>query len=120
MSLKKMLSNKSSGKALLAGRDVPVGTKKITITVSAIRESPASFSAPGIIDFKTPIYGKSAWAVNKTNMKSLIEQYGEDETELVGKKLQLEVVPRQNPQTGEEVRSLALVAKKKGKKRGRD
>ncbi len=40
MSLKKMLSKKSNGKALLAGRDMPVGTEKLTITVAVVQGIP--------------------------------------------------------------------------------
>ena len=69
MTLKQMLDKRSNGKAgsLLKGSDVPPGTKSITIGVAAIRESPEGFGAPAIIDLKTPVYGKSAWPVNKTN-----------------------------------------------------
>src|SRR6266851_703690 len=111
MSLKQMLANRKTGKSLLTGSDLPATTKSITITVAAIRESPAAFSAPAIIDLKSPICGKSAWGVNKTNMKTLIEHYGEDETKLVGKKIPLEVVSVENPKTKEMVRSLRVIAK---------
>lgn len=117
MSLKQILANRRTGKSLLTGSDVPATTKSITITVVAIRESPAAFSAPAIIDFKPPINGKSAWAVNKTNMKLLIESYGEDEADLVGRKIRLEVISVENPKTKELVRSLRVVAKNKGKKK---
>ena len=110
MSLKMMLNNRSTGQAgaLLSGSDVPDGTKTITIVVAGIRESPEGFSAPAIIDLKTPLYGKSAWAVNKTNMKMLIKLFGEDERKLVGKKIRLEVISVRNPQTGDIVPSLAV------------
>jgi hypothetical protein len=117
MSLKQILANRRTGKSLLTGSDIPATTKSITITVVAIRESPAAFSAPAIIDFKPPINGKSAWAVNKTNMKLLIESHGEDEADLVGRKIALEVISVENPKTKEMVRSLRVVAKKKGKKK---
>ena len=117
MSLKQMLANRKTGKPLLTGSDVPATTKSFTITAAAIRESPAPFSAPAIIDLKSPIYGKGAWAVNKVNMKTLIDDYGEDETALVGKKIKLEVVPVENPRTKEMVRGLRVVGKKKAKKK---
>jgi hypothetical protein len=110
MTLKQMLDNRSNGKAasLLHGSDVPVGTKSITIVVAGIRESPEGFGAPAIIDLKTPLYGKSAWGVNKTNLKALIKNFGEDEQKLVGKKVKLEVISVRNPQTGEIVPSLTI------------
>src|SRR5262249_21199419 len=110
MSLKQMLDKRSNGKAgsLLHGSDVPAGTKSITIVVAGIRESPEGFGAPVIIDFKTPVCGKSAWAANKTNLRALIKLFGEDEHTLVGKKVKLEVISVRNPQTGDIVPSLAV------------
>lgn len=110
MTLKQMLDKRSNGKAgsLLNGSDVPPGTKTITIVVAEIRESPEGFGAPAIIDFKAPIFGKSAWAVNKTNLRALIKLVGEDEQKLIGKKIKLEIISVRNPQTGEIVPSLAV------------
>lgn len=110
MTLKQMLDKRSNGRAgsLLNGSDVPAGTKSITIVVAGIRDSPDGFGAPAIIDFKTPIFGKSAWAVNKTNLRALIELVGEDEQKLVGKKIRLDVISARNPQTGDIVPSLAV------------
>ena len=110
MLLTKMLDNRSNGQApsLLNGSDVPVGTKSIAIEVAAVRESPEGFTAPVILDLKKPVYGKSAWAVNRTNLKTLIKVFGEDEEKLVGKKVRLEIISVRNPQTGEIVPSLAV------------
>jgi hypothetical protein len=110
MSLRSMLEKVGSGQ-LLKGSDVPSGTKSITIVVAVVRESPEGFGAPVILDLEKQVYGKSAWAVNKTNLKTLIKLYGEDEQSLVGKKIKLEVISVRNPQTGEIVLSLAVSAK---------
>jgi hypothetical protein len=113
MSLKSMLDKRSTGEAgaLINSSDIPDGTKTATIVVAGLRESPEGFNAPAIIDFKTPVFGKPAWAVNKSNMKMLIKLFGEDETKLVGKRIKLEVIMVRNPQTGEVVPSLAVSAK---------
>lgn len=113
MNLKQMLDKRGGGQAapLLNGSDVPVGTKSITITVAEIRESPEGFSAPAIIDLRMPVHGKSAWAVNKTNMKMLMNLFGDDETNLAGKKIRLDLISARNPKTGEFVPSLAVSAK---------
>ena len=105
-----MLDNRRTGQAgaLLNGSDIPDGIKSITIEVAGIRESPDGFSAPAIIDLKKPLYGKSAWAVNKTNMKALIKLFGDDEKQLVGKKIKLILISVLNPQTSEIVPSLAV------------
>jgi hypothetical protein len=110
MSLKQMLDKRSNGKAgsLLNGSDVPAGTKSITIVPAGVRESPDGFGAPAIIDLKTPVCGKTAWACNKSNLRSLIKLFGEDEQKLVGKKVKLDVISVRNPQTGEIVPSLAV------------
>ena len=113
MSLTTMLEKRRTGQAgaLLKGSDVPAGTKTVTVEVAGVRESPDGFDAPVILDLKKPVHGKSAWAVNKTNLKALIKLFGEDEQNLVGKKIKLEVISVRNPQTGEIVRSLAVSLK---------
>ena len=110
MTLTRMLSSRRNGKAgsLLNGSDVPDGTKTIAIVVAAIRESPEGFDSPAIVDLKTPVCGKSAWAVNKTNLRALIKLSGDDEQNLVGRKIKLEIISVRNPQTGEIVPSLAV------------
>jgi hypothetical protein len=108
-----MPGNRSNGQAgtLLNSSDIPVGTKTVVIVIVEIRESPDGFNAPAIIYLKQPVFGKSAWAVNKTNMKMLIKLFGDNEKKLVGKKVKLEVVSVRNPQTGEVVPSLAVSPK---------
>jgi len=110
MNLKTMLDNRSTGQAgaLLNGSDVAAGTKSITIEVAGVRESPEGFNSPAIIDLKKPIYGKQAWALNKTNLKAIIKLFGDDEQKLVGRKIKLEIISVRNPQTGEIVPSLAV------------
>jgi hypothetical protein len=117
MSLKAMLSKRSNGQAgsLLKGSDLPAGTKTITIEIAAVRESPEGFSAPAILDLKKLIHGKSAWAVNKTNLKMLIKLFGEDEEALLGNRVKLETISVRNPQTGEIVPSLAVSPMQIGK-----
>ena len=113
MSLKTMLASRSTGEAgeLLNSSDIPAGTKTVTIVIAEIRESPEGFNAPVIIDFEKPIFGKSSWAVNKTNTKMLAKLFGDDETKLLGKKIKLEVIKVRNPQTSELVLSLAVTDK---------
>ena len=110
MPLTSMLKSRSTGEAgeLINSSDIPDGTKTITVVIARIRESPEGFNAPAIIDFEKPVFVKSSWAVNRTNMKMLIKFYGDDETKLVGKRIKLEVIKVRNPQTGELVSSLAV------------
>jgi len=113
MNIKQMLAKRGNGQAapLLNGSDVPAGTKSIAITVAGIRESPEGFSAPAIIDLAKPAFGKSAWAVNKTNTKAILKHFGEDAASLVGKKIKLDLISVRNPQTGDIVSSLAVSPK---------
>ena len=116
MSLSTILQKRSSGQAgsLLNGSDIPAGTRTIMIEVAAVRESPEGFGAPIILDLKKPVHGKSAWSVNRTNLKMLIKLFGEDEENLVGKKIKLELISVRNPQTGEIVPSLAVSPRQVG------
>ena len=70
MSLKTMLQNRGTGEAgaLLNSSDIPAGTKTVTIEIAEIRESPEGFTAPAIAQLKKPIFGKSAWAINKSRL----------------------------------------------------
>jgi hypothetical protein len=110
MSLKTMLDSRNSGPngALLKGSDLESGTQTVTVVVSGIRQSPETFTAPAIMDFKKPVVGKTGMALNKTNLKKLIELYGPDEKALVGKKIKLVVVMDDNPQTHESVPTLRV------------
>jgi len=110
MSLKAMLAKRSTGEAgqLLNSSDIPTGTKTVIIVIARMREAPDGFKAPAIIDFEAPVFGKSSWAVNKTNTKLLMKFCGDDETKLVGKKIRLEVKAAFNPDIGEFVPSLVV------------
>jgi hypothetical protein len=110
MSLKSMLDSRNNGPngALLKGSDLPEGTQSVTVVIAGIRPSPESFTAPAIMDFKKPVFGKTGIALNKTNLKKLIELYGPDEKALVGKKIKLVVVMGDNPQTHESVPTLRV------------
>ena len=92
---------------MLHGSDLPDGTKSVTIVVKAVREAPEGFGAPIIIEFEKPVFGKTAWAANKTNT-DLIREIEDDEKKLIGRKITLLVVPARNPETGKIVRSLSV------------
>jgi hypothetical protein len=112
-----MLESRRSGQAgaLLKGSDVPDGTTAITIVIEEIRQAPEDFNAPCIVVLKKSVYGKTAWAVNKSNLKMLIKLFGDNVEKLIGKKVKLMIVTVQNPKTGEMVRSLAVSPKQQGR-----
>jgi hypothetical protein len=117
MSLRDLLSKGSTGQAgsLLKGSDVPAGITTIVIEVAGWRKAPEGFGAPLILDLKKPVYGKTAWAVNRTNLRMLITLFGEKEEDLVGRKIKLLVISVTNPKTGEIVPSLAVKPDQLGK-----
>jgi hypothetical protein len=117
MSLKTILSKRSNGQAgsLLKGSDVPAGTTTIIFETVAVREPPEGFGALLILEFKKPIYAKSAWAANITNSKMLGKLFGDNEQDWVGKKVKLEVIPGRNPKTGEIVPTLVVKPMQTGK-----
>lgn len=110
MSLKSMLDSRNDGPngKLLKGSDLPEGTQSVTVTIAGIRPSPPAFKAPAIMDFKKPVEGKTGMALNKTNLRKLIELFGPDEKALVGKKVTLVVVMGDNPETHESVPTLRI------------
>ena len=75
------------------------------------RVAPDDFGAPIIIEFKKPIHGKSAFAVNKTKGKLLIKLFGNDTKAFIGKKIKLEVISVRNPRTEKIAASLAVRSK---------
>ena len=64
--------------------------------------------APAIIEFKNPIYGKSALAVNITNLKKLMKLVDDNENYAIGKEIELKVISVRHPNTNEIVPSLAI------------
>ena len=108
MSLKKMLESRSKNQELLKGSDLPAGIDSVKIEIARIRQSPDEIKAPAIIEFKNPIYGKSALAVNITNLKKLMKLVDDDENDAVGKEIELKVISVRHPTTNEIVPSLAI------------
>jgi hypothetical protein len=102
------------GPPLLHGTDIPKGKNSVTIIVKELREAPDNFGSIAIIDLEKPVHGCEAWAVNKTNVKALLEKFGLDEDAefstlaklIKGKKITLAVVAVNNPQTRKMTRSL--------------
>lgn len=99
---------------LLHGDDLPKGTKSVNVICKELRIAPENFGAPMVMDLVKEVFGKSAWAVNKTNIRAIAEKYDlGDDPELeelaqacAGKKFTLTVVMVNNPKTKKMVRSL--------------
>jgi hypothetical protein len=115
MSIKDTFKAKGvEGPPVLHGTDLPAKVSSVTVICKELRLAPDNFKSIAILDFMKPVYECEAWAVNKTNMRALLEKFRlteEDEFEdlaakIVGKKITLTRVIVNNPQTKKMVPSL--------------
>ena len=96
------------GGTLLHGSDVPKKTSRFKITITGFREAPDGFKgAIGILDIK-PVFDCSAWALNKTNFKAIMNKLGDNTDKWTGKTLELQVIQVRNPSNGTTGPSLAV------------
>ena len=104
-------------RSMLHGSDLPQKVSSVTITVKELREAPANFNSPAIIDLAEPVYGKEAFAVNMTNLRRLAGAVGFDDPDaadfeqvraraLKKKKFKLVVALVNNPKINKMTRSL--------------
>jgi len=108
------------GPPLLHGEDLPRNVQSVKVKVADIREAPANFNSPAILDFTNEVYGKSAMALNISNLEALARKLGfkdprEADLDQIrerarGKTIELFVVRVNNPKLGKIVRSLAIEA----------
>lgn len=114
-SAKTATGQQNAGK-LLHGSDIPKQFDGVVVKVKAIREAPANFRSPYIVDFAEPLpYGCKAWGVNWTNAEIISQKIGDDLEAIIGKRMFLKKVRVNNPATDEEVWSL-MVAKIEGER----
>lgn len=108
MSIKDQFKAKGvEGPPLLHGSDLPSKMTSVAVIVKELRTAPDNFSSIAILDFEKPVLECEAWAVNKTNLRALMEKFEcteEDEIEdlskkMSGKKITLTKVMVNNPQT---------------------
>lgn len=108
MSIKDEFKKKGvEGPPLLHGTDLPKNVNSVVIVVKELRTAPDNFGSIAILDLARPVYDCEAWAVNKTNLRALLEKFGVNEdaeieelsAKMEGKKLTLNKVMVNNPQT---------------------
>jgi hypothetical protein len=107
---------KGEGKPLLHGSDLPAKSNSVVVICGDFREAPDNFGSIAILDFEKPVYEKESWAVNKTNMRAIMEKYDIDEdaefsavaAKLRGKKITLAKVKVNDPKRGKIVDSLFI------------
>jgi len=101
---------------LLHGSDLPAKISSVNVKVKDLREAPDNFASIAIMDFEGEVYGKGAWAVNKTNMRAIVEKFNFDmdddfsdiAAKLRGKKLTLSKVMVNDPKQKKMVPSLFI------------
>lgn len=108
MSIKDEFKKKGvEGPPLLHGTDLPKNVNSVVIVVKELRTAPDNFGSIAILDLARPVYDCEAWAVNKTNLRALLEKFSVNEdaeieelsAKMEGKKLTLNKVMVNNPQT---------------------
>lgn len=108
MSIKDEFKKKGvEGPPLLHGSDLPAKMSSVTVICKELRTAPDNFGSIAILDFTKPVLECEAWAVNKTNLRALLEKFEcteEDDisdlsTKMEGKKITLTKVMVNNPQT---------------------
>lgn len=105
LSGKEILDSMPGGPPMLKGSDVPKQQNRVVIEVTAVRLPPKGFNSAVILDIK-PVFEKESWAVNKTNLRALVDKYGDNLNRLAGKKIPLIIALVNNPKENRMVRSL--------------
>lgn len=108
MSIKDEFKKKGvEGPPLLHGTDLTAKQTSVKVICKELRTAPDNFGSIAILDFAKPVNGCEAWAVNKTNLRALLEKFDlteDDEIEELSKKMDgktitLAKVMVNNPQT---------------------
>lgn len=101
LSAKKLLEDRPGAGAgnLLRGQDLPRKQQSIKVKITGVREAPANFNSPVIVDIDPVCEGKIAFPLNKTNMRRCVELVGDDLDALKGSTMTLAKVMVNNPQT---------------------
>lgn len=106
------------GGKLLKGSDVPKSKQNVTVFVNSVREAPVEWGSPLVMDIDE-IYECTALALNKTNIKHLVEKIGDDYDEWGGHEVTFVKTRVTNPNTGEAVTGLEVESVKKSKRKPR-
>lgn len=97
---------------LLKGSDLVAAKKKgITGVILQVRDAPANFGAPFIIDFDTEVMkGISSWPLNITQARKLQDMLGDDMDNWPGCAVALGLTMANNPKLNKDVPSLVVTA----------
>lgn len=102
--------------ALLKGSDIPNSKQSITVFVNSVREAPEQWASPLVMDIEEQ-YNCGAIALNKTNVKALVEKIGDDYEEWAGYEVTFMKTRVTNPSTGMPAVGLEVESVKKTKRK---
>jgi hypothetical protein len=104
-----------TGEPLLKGTDL--GKNAVTVLCCEVRESPEGWGSALIMDFDPAIAGRTSVALNKTNIKALVEMIDDDYETWAGYDLTFERVRVNNPQTKQPTWGISITEAKKSKRK---
>src|SRR5580698_8780513 len=97
---------------LLKGSDLPLKTEKINIVCTGVREAPAGFNSPFIMEIEE-MFNKTDWAVNQTNTGALVTLIGDDYEKWHGHVIELTKYITTNPKLKSQSWGLIVTGAKK-------
>ena len=106
------------GGELLKGSSLPRSVKKVTMFINAVREAPEEWKTALIADIEE-CHGCTAFALNKTTTRAMVDAMGDDYETWGGWEVTLEKVRVNNPSTGKMQDGLAFSSAKKTKRKPR-
>lgn len=104
---------KGESTPLLKGSDLPRKQNSVTVKCTGVREAPASFGSPAIMDFEPMEFNGSEFGaipLNKTNTKALLAIVGDTPLESIRGTATFERMLQNNPQTNAPSQGLVLAA----------
>jgi hypothetical protein len=97
------------GGVLLKGSHLKVKEASIDVVCTGVREGPKNFNSALILDIEET-HGCVGFAMNKTNIRRMVELIDDDYDNWVGCTIQLDKVRTTNPQTRQPAWGLEIVA----------
>jgi hypothetical protein len=107
---------RTAGDNLLKGSDLAAKTTKIKVVCTDMREAPEEFRSALIMEIE-PVYNKTEWALNKTNIKALVTLISDDYEKWIGWEIELAKSMVNNPQTRSQAWGLMVIGATKLKRK---
>jgi hypothetical protein len=104
------------GGELLKGTHLPKNKNEVVVFVNNVREAPEEWGSPLVLDIDE-VYGCTALALNKTNVKRIVEMIDDDYEKWPGYDITFTRVSVNNPSTKQSTMGLEATAAKKSKRK---